>query len=181
MAVRSCTDYSPEMIPWERPNFQSSCCPRLRICVIRGIQSTTEAIRPFLHITRAHGVRSWLVLSADWFRATDWHTYCQECTCSVRETVPLCGKLAAGVYGSAPSAAGELLNDRCHSQREQRAAARKSSEGAIAMETKQTIGNRDARKTALNERLENIGWGLFLIVVGATWLEPGVDVPLVSG
>jgi hypothetical protein len=32
-------------------------------------------------------------------------------------------------------------------------------------------------KAALNRRLESIGWGLFLIVVGALWLIPAERVP----
>lgn len=32
-------------------------------------------------------------------------------------------------------------------------------------------------KEALNQRLEAIGWGLFLIIIGALWLIPDARVP----
>jgi len=32
-------------------------------------------------------------------------------------------------------------------------------------------------KESLNRRLESIGWGLFLIIIGALWLFPGGSVP----
>jgi hypothetical protein len=38
--------------------------------------------------------------------------------------------------------------------------------------------NERGAKNARNDRLENIGWGLFLIIIGATWLSPGAEVPL---
>ena len=34
-----------------------------------------------------------------------------------------------------------------------------------------------AEKKQLNERLENIGWGLFLIMIGGIWLVPDRFVP----
>jgi hypothetical protein len=46
------------------------------------------------------------------------------------------------------------------------------------METKQTIGDQAARTPASNDRLESIGWGLFLIITGVTLLEREVDAPL---
>ena len=35
----------------------------------------------------------------------------------------------------------------------------------------------DESKEALNKRLEAIGWGLFLIIIGALWLIPDERVP----
>jgi hypothetical protein len=35
----------------------------------------------------------------------------------------------------------------------------------------------EEQKAALNKRLEGIGWGLFLIVIGALWLIPDQLVP----
>jgi hypothetical protein len=46
------------------------------------------------------------------------------------------------------------------------------------METKESIAGSSARNTLWNERLENIAWGLFLIIVGITFLGPEVDAPL---
>src|SRR5260370_36970135 len=46
------------------------------------------------------------------------------------------------------------------------------------MQTSQGIGHRRAKNALWNERLENIGWGLFLVIIGATWLAPGAQVPL---
>src|ERR1700752_686064 len=46
------------------------------------------------------------------------------------------------------------------------------------METKQMIDDHTANSATWNDRLENIAWGLFLIVVGIAWLGPGADVPL---
>src|SRR5215472_13765345 len=46
------------------------------------------------------------------------------------------------------------------------------------METRQNIGGHSIRNTLWNERLENIGWGLFLIVVGITFLGPEVQASL---
>jgi hypothetical protein len=37
--------------------------------------------------------------------------------------------------------------------------------------------NQDAQKTALNKRLEDTGWALFLIMVGILWLIPGERIP----
>jgi hypothetical protein len=50
--------------------------------------------------------------------------------------------------------------------------------GGLAVETKQRIGNHGPRSAAWNERLNNIGWGLFLIIIGVTWLGPEVEEPL---
>jgi hypothetical protein len=46
------------------------------------------------------------------------------------------------------------------------------------MDTKQSNGDHAAISAAWNERLENISWGLFLIVVGIAWLGPEAEVPL---
>jgi hypothetical protein len=36
---------------------------------------------------------------------------------------------------------------------------------------------QDTQKAALNKRLESIGWGLFLIMIGGIWLVPDEQVP----
>ncbi len=36
---------------------------------------------------------------------------------------------------------------------------------------------QDAKKTALDKRLDSIGWGLFLIMIGGLWLAPEGLVP----
>ncbi len=41
----------------------------------------------------------------------------------------------------------------------------------------QATSNQDTQKSALNKRLEAIGWGLFLIMIGGIWLAPGEWVP----
>jgi len=41
----------------------------------------------------------------------------------------------------------------------------------------QATSNQDTQKSALNKRLEAIGWGLFLIMIGGIWLVPGEQVP----
>ncbi len=41
----------------------------------------------------------------------------------------------------------------------------------------QAASNQDTQKSALNRRLEAIGWGLFLIMIGAIWLVPDGQVP----
>jgi hypothetical protein len=46
------------------------------------------------------------------------------------------------------------------------------------MESKQMIDDHTANSATWNDRLENIAWGLFLIVVGIAWLGPGAEVPL---
>ena len=46
------------------------------------------------------------------------------------------------------------------------------------MDTRESIGGHNLRNTLWNERLENIGWGLFLIIVGVTFLGPDVDAPV---
>ena len=45
------------------------------------------------------------------------------------------------------------------------------------MQANQTMGDHSKRKTALNKRLEDIGWGLFLIMIGVIWLVPNAQVP----
>ena len=37
--------------------------------------------------------------------------------------------------------------------------------------------NEDAAKKALDKRLESIGWGLFLIMLGGIWLVPKERIP----
>lgn len=37
--------------------------------------------------------------------------------------------------------------------------------------------NDDTQKTALNKRLEDIAWGLFLIMIGCIWLVPDEQIP----
>jgi hypothetical protein len=46
------------------------------------------------------------------------------------------------------------------------------------METRLISDDHTAGNAAWDDRLENIAWGLFLIVVGIAWLGPGADVPL---
>jgi hypothetical protein len=38
-------------------------------------------------------------------------------------------------------------------------------------------GDQDKQKSGLNRRLEDIGWALFLIMIGALWLMPAGQVP----
>ena len=37
--------------------------------------------------------------------------------------------------------------------------------------------NQDPKKKALDHRLDAIGWGLFLIMIGGLWLAPDGTVP----
>jgi hypothetical protein len=46
------------------------------------------------------------------------------------------------------------------------------------METKQMIDDHTASGAVWSDRLENIAWGLFLIIVGIAWLGQGAEVPL---
>ena len=41
----------------------------------------------------------------------------------------------------------------------------------------QPAGNQDAQKNALDKRLDSIGWGLFLLMIGGLWLAPEGSVP----
>ena len=50
--------------------------------------------------------------------------------------------------------------------------------GAVDMEFKESIADHGGRNALWNERLENIGWGLFLIIVGITFLGPEVQAPV---
>src|SRR5262245_20492487 len=50
--------------------------------------------------------------------------------------------------------------------------------GAVDMKTKEGFADHDMKTVLWNDRLENIGWGLFLIVVGITFLWPDVEAPL---
>ena len=45
------------------------------------------------------------------------------------------------------------------------------------MQGNQATSNQDTQKSALNKRLESIGWALFLIMIGGLWLVPGERVP----
>lgn len=41
----------------------------------------------------------------------------------------------------------------------------------------QATSNQDTQRSALDKRLEAIGWGLFLIMIGGIWLLPDEQVP----
>jgi len=45
------------------------------------------------------------------------------------------------------------------------------------MQGNQAASNQDTQKSALNKRLESIGWALFLIMIGGLWLVPDERVP----
>lgn len=45
------------------------------------------------------------------------------------------------------------------------------------MHANQSMDDRSKRNTALDKRLEEIGWGLFLIMIGVIWLVPNAQVP----
>jgi len=47
----------------------------------------------------------------------------------------------------------------------------------MTTESDQPTVTYDAGKAALNKRLESIGWGLFLIMIGGIWLVPDEQVP----
>lgn len=47
----------------------------------------------------------------------------------------------------------------------------------MALHEDQVASDRDAFKEALNKRLDAIGWGLFLIMIGGLWLAPEGMVP----
>lgn len=47
----------------------------------------------------------------------------------------------------------------------------------MAQESDQTSENKDAQKKVLDKRLDSIGWGLFLIMIGGLWLAPKKAVP----
>ena len=51
------------------------------------------------------------------------------------------------------------------------------SGGQAAAEAKQLAAVQDPEKVALNKRLENIGWGLFLIMLGGFALVPDETIP----
>jgi hypothetical protein len=42
----------------------------------------------------------------------------------------------------------------------------------MAMQDELPIGREEARRKALNQRLDGVGWGLFLIMIGGLWLAP---------
>jgi hypothetical protein len=50
-------------------------------------------------------------------------------------------------------------------------------EGDTEMQDNQILSHQDPQKRALNKRLEEIGWGLFLIIIGGIWLLPDEQVP----
>jgi len=45
------------------------------------------------------------------------------------------------------------------------------------MEDDRSANEQDARKGALNKRLESVGWALFLIMIGGMWMFPEERVP----
>ena len=45
------------------------------------------------------------------------------------------------------------------------------------MQGNQAASNQYTQKSALNKRLESIGWALFLIMIGGLWLVPDERVP----
>jgi hypothetical protein len=45
------------------------------------------------------------------------------------------------------------------------------------MQAKQSLSDQNTRNQRLNKRLEDLGWGLFLIMIGALWLTPGAQLP----
>jgi hypothetical protein len=47
----------------------------------------------------------------------------------------------------------------------------------VNKEEEQPLKNQDAKKRALDKRLDSIGWGLFLIMIGGLWLAPEGLVP----
>jgi hypothetical protein len=47
----------------------------------------------------------------------------------------------------------------------------------MATQDNQARRNDDTQKTALNKRLEDIGWALFLIMIGCIWLVPDEQIP----
>jgi hypothetical protein len=47
----------------------------------------------------------------------------------------------------------------------------------MTVQNNQLESDQDAFKDALNNRLDAIGWGLFLIMIGGLWLAPKETVP----
>ena len=47
----------------------------------------------------------------------------------------------------------------------------------MALQETQTLTSEDGRKRNLNNRLDDIGWGLLLIVTGGIWLVPDERIP----
>ena len=45
------------------------------------------------------------------------------------------------------------------------------------MQVNQSMNDQTTRNATLNKRLEEMGWGLFLILIGVVLLLPNVDVP----
>lgn len=45
------------------------------------------------------------------------------------------------------------------------------------MQANQAFDGQDVGKDALNKRFEEIGWGLFLMMIGVIWLVPEAHVP----
>ncbi len=47
----------------------------------------------------------------------------------------------------------------------------------MTAQSNQTLNSQLAEKQDLNKRLETVGWGLFLIMLGGLWLVPGQMIP----
>ena len=47
----------------------------------------------------------------------------------------------------------------------------------MLMEDDRSANEQDARRGALNKRLESVGWALFLIMIGGMWMFPEERVP----
>lgn len=47
----------------------------------------------------------------------------------------------------------------------------------MTTQNNQVSGDQNARKVALNRRLEGFGWGALLVVIGTIWLLPESQVP----
>jgi len=47
----------------------------------------------------------------------------------------------------------------------------------MTIQDNQATNNQDTQKSALDKRLDAIGWGLFLIMIGGLWLLPEGTLP----
>jgi len=47
----------------------------------------------------------------------------------------------------------------------------------MAQQSDNSSGTRKVNKTAFDKRLDSIGWGLFLIMIGGLWLSPKGTIP----
>ncbi|HSB11243.1 MAG TPA: hypothetical protein VLM38_17275 [Blastocatellia bacterium] len=45
------------------------------------------------------------------------------------------------------------------------------------MQVKMSLSDQETRNARLNKRLEDIGWGLFLMLIGVIWLVPETQLP----